>query len=191
MKRLYVIQEEFYRERPKIAYIRHKDINDAGGEYLIDPERVEIYRIVKKYSRTKTDDHGSYDMVVNLLGNRGHAKNSAGKNIVKINDRIYPIDKLMASTFIKNPLNLPDVIHIDGDKTNDRLENLRWATRSASVKYFFEPNKPKTTKTKIKLNQKTVNTYEPTNALERLLSLSEKKLENMLEAVDVVLSEQN
>ena len=39
------------------------------------------------------------------------------------------LHRLLADTYISNPDNLPFIDHIDRDKTNNDLSNLRWCTR--------------------------------------------------------------
>lgn len=40
----------------------------------------------------------------------------------------HRINRLVAQTFLQNPDNLPQVDHIDGNKQNNSITNLRWST---------------------------------------------------------------
>ena len=47
---------------------------------------------------------------------------------IKGKRKTFPVHRLMGLTFLENPHNKPQIDHIDRNKSNNKLENLRWVT---------------------------------------------------------------
>ncbi len=58
---------------------------------------------------------------------------SGGYKFVRIGDKSYPLHRVIASAFIPNPQNKPEVNHIDGNKENNSVSNLEWVTRKENA----------------------------------------------------------
>lgn len=76
-----------------------------------------------KYIKPK-QNHGGYLEV--LLYNKDGKRKTA---------RVH---RLVAEAFVPNPKNLPEVNHIDGDKTNNYINNLEWTSRSRNQKHAYK-----------------------------------------------------
>ena len=48
--------------------------------------------------------------------------------------KVYMVHRLVAEAYIPNPDNLPDVDHIDNDRTHNYLNNLQWITHKDNVR---------------------------------------------------------
>ena len=87
----------------------------AGYEnYLIYLDGKVQNKKTKRYRKPSTDK-GGYNYVILF-------KNGTRKS--------YLVHRLIASYYIPNDENKPQVDHINRDRTDNRIENLRWVTRS-------------------------------------------------------------
>ena len=77
-------------------------------------------------------------------------KNKDGYLLVSLccNGKRYlrTVHRLIAQAFIPNPDNLPEVNHLDEDKTNNRVDNLEWCDRSYNNNYGNRMDKVRKTK---------------------------------------------
>lgn len=70
-----------------------------------------------------------------MYNGRGYANITLIKNGNKFKTVIH---RLVAKAFIPNPENKPEVNHINGNKRDNRLDNLEWCTSSENRKHAFK-----------------------------------------------------
>lgn len=59
-------------------------------------------------------------------------RNSYGKR------QQFYIHRLVALTYLPNPLGLPDVNHKDGNKSNNHISNLEWSSEKENLKHAYK-----------------------------------------------------
>jgi len=107
-----------------------KDIKGYEGIYQIS--NLGKVKSLKRYKKNK-----SKLQLVNekILSNYTNSKN--GYVYVYLckdgNYKNVRLHKLVAQTFIENPMNYKYINHINGDKTNNNVNNLEWCTQSYNV----------------------------------------------------------
>jgi hypothetical protein len=110
-----------------------KNLLGYEGLYLIDSlgnivscPRQQGSRFVNQYKILGTK--------INRLGYKEVALSKDGKT------KTVLLHRLIAIHFVSNPDNLPCVNHKNGIKTDNRIENLEWCTRSQNTKHAYDNN---------------------------------------------------
>ena len=87
-------------------------------------------------------------------------KTKRGYVLVKIKcSKMISLHRLVATTFIPNPLNLPEVNHKDENKENNRVDNLEWCTHQYNSSYGTRNSRIKQTLTEKPNNGKPISQY--------------------------------
>ena len=103
------------------------EVSNLGNVRSVDREKIQWNR----YKNTKRFYKGTLLKQHNLKGYNAVSMWKKGK---MYNLQVH---RLVAKAFLKNPNNYPCVNHIDGNKKNNKLNNLEWCTYSHNTKEAY------------------------------------------------------
>jgi len=113
-----------------------KDIKGYEGYYQVSTEgRVRsLDRVVESNYKGNVYKKRCKGRVLSIHDCRGYNIVSLGKGSKK------RLCRIVAMTFIDNPMGKPCVNHKDGNKRNDSVGNLEWVTYSENMIHAYENN---------------------------------------------------
>lgn len=110
-----------------------KEVLGYEGLYLID----SLGNVISMPKFKGRHFHNKYSILTKKLNKFGYYEVGLTKD-GKV--RTFLLHRLLAISFIPNPNNLPEVNHKNGIKSDNRLSNLEWCTRSENTKHAFDKN---------------------------------------------------
>ena len=101
---------------------KHMPIRGYESDYDVYDNGQILSKLTDMWLRQSVDTKGYLKVVLNKDGEY----------------KTYRVHVLVAQHFIPNPMNLPVVNHIDGNKTNPDYTNLEWVTYSENTKHAHD-----------------------------------------------------
>ena len=101
------------------------------------------------------------------------SKHDNGYLYVTLNKKQYTIHRLVAKLFLINEQNKKYINHIDGDKTNNCVDNLEWCTASENMIHAFKNNLVNTKSDK-KLKSCYINVKKATEKSKKKVKVFDK-----------------
>ncbi len=111
---------------------------------------LDTFRVIEDFPHYVVDREGDV-LSLDYVDKRGHKRKSQvikqstnpdGYKFVKLTNeegsKTLRVHVLVAKSFITNPENKETVNHIDGDKENNKVENLEWSTRSEQLYHAYQ-----------------------------------------------------
>lgn len=147
-----------------------KDIKGYEGKY-----KISNYGEVVSLPRTKRNHNKLQEVPMKIISQYTNKKNDY-VYVYLCNDGKYKntrLHKLVAENFIDNPNNYTQINHIDGNKENNKVDNLEWCSSSYNIKDMYNR------KGKYEKDNKIIQKYKELKSCNKVAKLFNMSGENI------------
>jgi len=116
-------------------------INSGGWcrqcKYPIQSIEGEIWKVIPDNKNYMVSNFGRVITMNSGIKKLYNLSTSKNNQYCKIS-RVGMVHRLVAKLFIENPLNKPNINHIDGKKDNNHVSNLEWCTQKENIQHALK-----------------------------------------------------
>ncbi len=158
---------------------KQKSAGSFIWKYSEDPDFHNEQWIELNYYNLKGLYISNYGRYYSKLLNKSYGSNINNQMVLKYNNKVYSIAKLVLLGFIGNPpSNKHIVFHLNNDSTNNKLENLKWFLRN-NIEIDCNDIKRINTQSKTViqlLNNKEINRFKSITEASKTLNLNSSNI---------------
>lgn len=158
------------------------ELNKENDSRLVENGLFEVYKNGDIYRNTKNGKKKCPEFKTSRNGKyRAVSAMQNGKQ------KHFYVHRLIAQAFIPNPYNKPQINHIDGDSSNNSIENLEWVTAKENVEHAYKTGLSPTLKTAdecVSCNNKTMSKDGFCTVCKKKFERLDKKMERDLKIIE-------
>jgi hypothetical protein len=143
---------------------------------------MEIWKnidLIKHYAEYHDYEVSNYGRIRNKRTGKIRKTFEHNYELIALKNHNISIHRVVAYLFVENPLNKPEVNHIDGNKFNNHHTNLEWVTRKENVQHGLY------------VLGKNSNTQKQREAARKNIKIAHEKGLNRLSSIKVICIETN
>ena len=124
--------EKAKRTHAELMKVYPFEPNDLNGEIWADIVGYEGHYQISTFGRVKSFYRGKQRILAPFIDKDGYFQIALGRG------KKFKIHRLVATAFIPNPDDKPQINHIDGNKMNNHVNNLEWCTNRENQNHALQ-----------------------------------------------------
>ena len=111
-----------------------------GIEYVLNATINQLWLPIPEYPEYEVSYYGEFRRIANQRPIKTFTHKNTGYKTITLSrngiPKTFNAHRLVALAHIPNEFNLSDIDHIDGDKTNNSVQNLRWLSHKDNIRAY-------------------------------------------------------